>query len=60
MSPMTKTNTLWHLTDEQMCFEIAPAYEAIREQIRKLQATTGCPDSYIKVLLEFIASDYAS
>lgn len=59
MSPMTKTNTLWHPTDEQMCVEIAPAYEAIREQIRKLQATTGCPDSYIQVLLEFIASDYA-
>ena len=60
MSPMTKTNTLWHPTDEQMCVEIAPAYEAIREQIRKLQATTGCPDSYIQVLLVFIASDYAS
>jgi hypothetical protein len=57
---MTKTSTLWHPTDEQMCVEIAPAYEAIREQIRKLQATTGCPDSYIQVLLEFIASDYAS
>jgi hypothetical protein len=60
MSPMTKTNTLWHPTDEQMCVEIAPAYEAIREQIRKLQATTCCPDSYIQVLLVFIASDYAS
>jgi hypothetical protein len=53
-------NTTWQPTDEQMNFEIAPAYEEIREQLRKMQATTGCPDSYIRVLLEFIASDYAS
>ena len=60
MGLMTNITTSWQPTDEQMRFEIAPAYEQIHEQIRKMQATTGCPDSYIRVLLEFIASNYAS
>lgn len=53
------TNNAWQPTDEQMNLEIAPAYEEIRERLRKMQVTTGCPDSYIKVLLEFITTYYS-
>lgn len=53
-------STSWQPSDEQMNIEIAPAYEEIRDRIRKLQAVTGCPDTYITVLLEFIAADYCS
>jgi hypothetical protein len=54
------TQIPWNPTDEQMNLEIAPAYEEIRERLWKMQATTCCSDSYIRVLLEFISSDYSA
>ena len=55
---MGTSDQSWQPTDEQMQLEIAPAYEEVRDRLQKLQAATGCPDSYIRVLLEFIASSY--
>ena len=45
----------FEFTDDQMNFEVGPVYEDIKEQLRELKASTGCPDSSLKEMLKAIA-----
>jgi len=50
----------WKPSDEQLNFEIIPAWETIRAELEELQQSLGCPDAYIDGMLDAIAVSYRS
>lgn len=41
-----------------MNFEVAPLWSSIKEDLRALQASIGCPDDFIVGMLQNIACDW--
>lgn len=48
----TTTEAPWRPTDDQMNDEVAPVLADIHEQLMELQASTGCPTSFLVGMLE--------
>lgn len=53
---MTKPQTAWSPTDDQMNYEVGPVLSDITDQLQQLQKDLDCPDSFIDGLVENIAS----
>ncbi|WP_216915955.1 MULTISPECIES: hypothetical protein [unclassified Synechococcus] len=57
---MTTTPARWQPTDDQLNFEIAPAYTEIMDQLRDLKGSLGCPDSFIReFLVEWLGDEFS-
>ena len=60
--PLQMSFASWHPTDDQLNDEITPVVRGITEDLKELQKELGCPDYYIRELIEAVVlqTDFGS